>query len=289
MIAKTVGYPYRLRGPSQSQSDTGIIIPSPSYKLNSVGANITSSAVPMNGVGLRSYALQNRSGSTGVAGLGVRIPNRYWIGGKYTDATTTYADDTTDAQDAGTADFVLETTTNNDGCIVAARCPFNAISIDVGTASAGGTPVRVLHYSNAAGTGWTALTNYLILTGAGANLSATGTTIANEALVVFAPPSDWGVVTALSTDLPAGYYALRIQATTAPSMTAGVADNLSIYYFPILLEGLADNQIASGSSHGYQMLASSTPQGELVGEGLFALFETANPQNLVTVDARAMG
>ena len=286
-----VGYPYRLRGPSLSQSDDGLMWTSPKQRINQVGRDAanpsSSSLIMMQGVGVSYYSLHNRSAAAGVHGLGVRIPNRYWIAGQYVDATTTFTDDTVDAQDAGTGDFALETLTVNDGYIVASRCPFNAISIDIGTASVG-TPVRVLHYSNVAGTGWTALTNYFILTGSGGNYAVTGTTIANEALCVFAAPSDWGLSSSLATGLPNGYYALRVQSTTAPT-TAGVADNMSLYHLAFLLEGVADNGTLSQDfgKNRYIPIGTRTASGEWVGEALVALFETANPQNRATVDVIA--
>jgi len=265
-----VGYPFKLRGTNQ-QTDLGFILPGPRM----LGDQPTSTLTPlMQGSPKVGYfAQQNRSGSACVAGLGARLPNRYWRFGQWVDATTTFTDDTTDAQSTAAADVALETTTNNDGYVIYSPVRFNAISINVATASTGGTPARAIRYSN--GTGWTTLTNPYVLDASGANY-ATG-----ENIVVFAPPVDWlPMASSVPTGLRAGFYALNIRATTAPTGTAGVASAVEVLQVLKPYEALADN--AEYTWEGPPLELAFLPETE----GLCALFSVSDPQNRVTVLVR---
>lgn len=220
--------------------------------------------------------LQNRSGASAAVGLGVRLPMKLWKAGQWVHATTTWTDDTTDFQDAGTADAPLETTTNNDGFLVSSPFIFNALSIAVATASTG-SPGRVVEYSTASGT-WTALSNFLSF--GGENTNYTGSA---ENVIVWVPPSDWEVMTGShGTGVTAGHYGLRVRATTAPTI-AGVASTMSVHriYFP--LEGIADGGL-------YEIpLGAEYARFEANGEALVAFFSVADPQNLATALVRARG
>ena len=276
-------YPYRLRGPGLQQSNTGVLWLTPEMRTQGFVHRLS-------GLALGSFALQNRSGSTGALGIGVRIPNRYWIAGQW-DASETdaeFIDDTAAAQDTTATDFELETTTNDDGYVIAARVPFNAISLDIGTASSGGTVARAVSYSNAAGSGWTTLTNLYIQDGAATHLSATGSTAANEALVVFAPPADWGKTRASGlSGMSGGFYALRVQATDAPD-TAAVADSVSVCRLYGLTEGIGDLG-TTNADYGRKPLEVAWDDVEgYYGDALVALFETADPGNRVLVQVRAL-
>ena len=166
---------------------------------------------------------------------------------------------------------------------MACRVPFNAISIHVGTASVNTTTTtRALFVTNAAGSTFsTAVTNPFVLTGAAAELAATAATIANEALVVFAPPADWGKVQAGGyVGVPEGFYAVNVRATLAPTTTAAVANAISIYWLALLTENILDNGTMEWES-------SATSLFFPEGDGLVALFDTANPQNRVTALVRA--
>lgn len=223
-----------------------------------------------------AYArLQNRSESDAVVAIGVRLNTGIWKAGQWVHATTTLTDDTTDFQDAGATDAALETTTNGDGLLVSSGVLFNALSINVSTASVG-TPARVIEYSTGTSS-WTALSNALSFDGASNNY-ATG-----ENVIVFVPPTDWArMASGHGTNVTVGHYGLRVRATTAPS-TAGVAASISVHrlYFPI--EVLSDNnvyEIPLGS-----MYATLEPNGD----ALVAYFSVTNPQNLVSAVVRARG
>ena len=220
-------------------------------------------------------SLQNRSGATVQLGIGVRIPKLLWKAGQWVNATTTYTDDTTDFQDAGASDAALETTTNNDGFLVSSTLKFNALAINVGTASVG-VPVRVLEYSSGTAT-WTAITNYISFAGASA-VYPTG-----ENVIVWIPPANWAPMAAgHGTGVNVGQYGIRVRATTA-SATAGLASTMSVHRLYFLLEGLADNNL-------YEIpLGGIYFPMELNGEALVSYISTVNNQNRVTALVRARG
>lgn len=274
--------PWILRGTHQ-QTDVGLLHANPTYKLQPVGggAQITR-RIP--GLALQSFALHNRSGGALVAGIGVRIPNDLWIAGQYVDATTTFTDDTPAAQDTTTNDFPLETLTNNDGYIIASRVPFNAVSINVSTASVDGVAVaRAARFSDSVGTAWqTAESNIFQQTGSATNY-ATG-----EAVVVFAPPVDWGKSSALATGLPNGYYAMNVRATDAPVTTAGLAKAIEIFRIYYLTEAVADNAVLDKDFGGSEMKMAQDAVEGWYGDALVALFGTANDMNRVTANVRSL-
>lgn len=183
-------------------------------------------------------AVHNRSGAAAFCGIGARIPSTLWLAGQWTDATTTYTDDTTDAQDTGGTDVPLETTTNNDGFIVLSRVPFNCVSLNVVTASIGAGVVRSAHYVSPGGT-WKALPNLTttLPQTAGQNY------VVGENVLLFLPPADWAITTGgEGTSIPVGYYAIRVRATTAPT-TAGVAHTMTVHRIYWMTEGIADNAV----------------------------------------------
>lgn len=226
-----------------------------------------------------AYAqLHNRSGGAAHVGLGVRLPLTAWKAGQWVDATTTYTDDTTDAQDVGANDFALETTTANDGFAVQAQQLFNALEIDIGTSSSGTGPVRVLEYSLAGGT-WGSITNFILFAGSGAHYAA-GT----NHVIWWIPPADWAVLEAgHGTGFTTGLYGMRVRATTPPGTAAGLADSMSVHRIYWSHEGLADNaefEIPLGGM--YAPL-------ERAGNALVAAFSVANVQNRATVLYRTRG
>lgn len=185
---------------------------------------------------VKDASIHNRSGSSAVVGLGGRFPVDLWKAGQWTDGTTTFTDDTTDAQDAGTNDFALTSTTNNDGFIVLCKVPFNIIDIVVGVAAAGGAPAFDLAYSIVGGT-WSTISNAYVHD----VLSGTG-----ENLIWFEPPMNWAVTEAgHGTGIDTGYYGIRVRATTAPSGTAALATIMTIGRMLFTTEGVADNAILS--------------------------------------------
>lgn len=280
-------YPYKLRGIDQSApgNNAGLLWSPPTSKLLNTGLPTTASVETRHGgIRLGMASLHNRSGGVAVVGIGGRIPGMFWKAGQWVDATTTYTDDTDDAQDVGTADFPLETTTNNDGYVILSRLPFNAISIDVGTASVDAVSVaRALRY-NIGDTWQTAPANLFLQDNAATNYAAT-TTTATESVIVWGPWVDWTQTLTdggLGTNIPKGYYAINVRATDAPGTTAGVADALSIYRLYFLTEALADNGVYEASPVGEHKLPPEC-------DALVAFFSVANAGNRVLCQVRSGG
>jgi hypothetical protein len=281
----------RLRGTNQ-QTETGLLWVPPTYRTNQRGgAPTTATGRGNGGLAVGYFSIHNRSGtSTTPWALGVRIPNHLWVAGQWTEATTTFTDDTTDAQDNGTNDFALETAgTANNGHIIASRVPFNAISYNISTASVKGTTVaRALRLSNSAGTAFsTALTtaDVPIFDGSADDL-ATG-----ERLIVFLPPSDWGKSVSLATGLRNGFYTANIRATDAPDTTAALAAAIEIFRLYFLTEAVGDNGTLSqdfGTKDFSMSLDEKDYTEGYVGDALVALCGTANDQNRVTALVRAL-
>jgi len=163
---------------------------------------------------VQSLQVQNRSGSTATVGWGGRLPadSTLWKAGQWVNATTTFGDDTTDAQDVGTGDFALTTTTNNDGFIVFSQIPINILSLIVSQATTG-SPAYEVSYTVAGGS-WSTITLANLLVAPA--FAATG-----EQLLWWANPGDLAVSVAdHGTGVPIGYYGYRVRATTAPSQAA---------------------------------------------------------------------
>lgn len=220
-----------LRAAGDQQTDNGLLW-LPSNRAN-----------PRGGVGIGGWEVHNRAGGAANVGIGVRIANSAWVAGSYTHAGTLYADDTVDAQDTGADDFALETLTDNDGFIVACKYPFNALSIDVSTAGAGTvTSVRDMAYSSG-----TTSSTWTTLTTTNAFVAPINVFTAVSTPVIWVPPSDWTPVIAGAAPfntIPAGYYAVRLRATTANAgvgPVAALAKAIEVWRLYDLTEGLADN------------------------------------------------
>jgi len=271
----------KCRGTSQG-TDSNLIWMPPSYKAFGAGP-VASETLRFPGVNVGSWALHNRSGSPGVHAIGVRIPKRLWKAGQWVEATTTFTDDTTDAQDSDTNDFALETTTNDDGHVILCRHPFNFVTYNVSTASVDATdPARAVTYSNGSGSWASALSNLFIHDGRAGEM-ATG-----ENIIAFAEPLDWGKTTgAEGTNIPIGWYAIKVASTTAPDTTAALAKAIEIGRMYYQQENVTDNSTLLDEYSGRDLIMAIDPvTGEVYGDALLALFETANSQNRYTIQAR---
>ena len=218
---------------------------------------------------ISEVSIHNRAGDSAACGVAVRLPIDLWTAGQWVDATTTYTDDTTDAQDAG-ADFALGTTTDDDGFCVFCAVPFNVLSVIVSTAVAGGTVTTTLEYTQAGGT-WAAITNAF---------SAPVLTATGEALIWFAPPQDWAVSEAgHGTGVPLGQYGIRVTSASGSLSAGGVATLMVLGYSLYPTEGIADNNVALVTNEGETPML---PQGD----ALCAVISEANPQNRADVKYR---
>ena len=139
----------------------------------------------------------------------------YWAVGQWTEATQTFTDDTTDAQDAGTGDVPLATTTDNDGHLLGAYGLFERVVYVISTAGSGGT----YEYTYWDGAEWRTLTTLTT-----PNFAATGTQTLS-----FVPPDDWrqGVPTGVTfpADFDGNLFWVRVRVTVGTPPITG-QDNL---------------------------------------------------------------
>ena len=240
------------------KTKTSVVVPESGNNLVFVGATVN-----------------NRAGSAQIMGVGFKIINSRWKAGQWDEsAGPSYTDDTEDAQDAGTNDFALFTTTNDDGFVVQADDQFGIIGIDVTTAEAG-SPVYVVEYWN--GSAWTDLTT----------ITEPASYTAAEQLIAFAPPIDWTALASgdvpVDTDgLDAGKYAIKVDASTAPS-TAPLAATLWVAKLYDYKEDVADNSVLN--------IIPEDPRGLRMqaGEELIPMFQTTSANNSVTFRYRERG
>ena len=178
--------------------------------------------------------LQNRGASSTALALVGFLPDSYWQAGQWVASGTTYTDDTTDAQDADTNDFALETTTVNDGFIVGATVPFGALSVDVTTAGSGTTPTHTFEFWN--GTAWTGILAVGLLVDVPRSLDWA----AGEALVLFDTPAVWAKGGS-GTGVPQGLYNIRIVRTNAVQATAALARRIYVGITLFSIDAVAAN------------------------------------------------
>jgi hypothetical protein len=170
---------------------------------------------------MRVY-MQNISAGTVSMCLAGLFPDSAWTAGQWVAVGTTLTDDTVDAQDVGTNDFPINTTTINDGHIIGCTYPFGLVSYDITTATIGAALEGILEYWN--GAAWTpiAATGMLVDIPRVAGIQwATG-----ELIVMFNPPLDWAVG-GTGTGVSATKYNLRY-ASSAAGTTAGLARRIYV-------------------------------------------------------------
>lgn len=274
----------RLRGTNQ-QTDTGLL--HLNSKLPGVQASDTSpfDVRRVQGYQLNYMRFLSANAANGCS-IGVRLPNWLWNAGFWTDATTTFTDDTTDWQDAGANDFALSTvSTNNDGFIVYSRVKFNLITINVGTASSGTSQTAVANYSK--GGTWSAFpTNpFLAAFTGGGTFYPTG-----ENIIYFREPADWGLTTgAEGTGIPSGMYAVRVRATVAATTAGGSGNAAEVWrmYLPSQIKSDGTGLLADGAIIELpgQLGAISMPYGDAMGVYSTVVTNT----NLVTASFQSGG
>jgi hypothetical protein len=230
-----VGLNVLLRGANQqTASATGLLHQNAAITRR---VNASDPVRRVRGYQLHYGRIHNRSGGAVSCGIGVRIPNDLWQAGTVS-AAGAYTDATATAQSSAANSTVLETTDNDSGIAFVSDVPFNAIGINVTTASVDATdPTRTLSHSSGAGT-WTAFTNEFLWTGRATEYSV------GENPIVFAAPSIWGLTTGAElTGIPSGKYGIFLKSTTAPDTTAAIAGGIELYHIYMPQEAVADNGV----------------------------------------------
>lgn len=226
------------------------------------------------GLYINRVELQNRGSGVAAAAVVAFIKDALWKAGQWTDATTTFTNDTADSQDADTNDFALETTTVNDGFLVASRVQFGAISLDVTTAGSGTSPTHVIEYWNGA---WTALAAAELLV----DVARSADWAAGEALILFDPPADW-VEGGSGTNVPQGMFCVRVRRTNATQATAALARRV---YIGQVLESANDLAATTGTREWAFPAPLYVPPSQFAAVG--GAFETAANANLLDGEVTA--
>jgi hypothetical protein len=255
-------------GTAHHQTDTGLHLVAPKmWVRNYQGAALTNA---MSGGMLESFEVQNRSGSTAACGVGFRIANRFWIGGRLSANGDTYTDLTSSFQ-AQTAATLQVAGANQTGFVIGCQVPFDWASINITTAesNAGGSTVadHKVYYSNTAGSDWVEIT-----AGAYTDDLTLSNTVYTAAVKDFVWPHSnaWGKWT--STILPTGYYYLRFtSAHREASDDAAVATGIEIGVMAAI-ESVEDNDVYAND-----LIHYACPEAD----GLVAYFQTANAGNSV--------
>ena len=144
----------------------------------------------------------------------VQMVSTFWVAGQWTEATHTFTDDTTDAQDVGTSDFALSSTMDNDGHMIGAYGKFEQVIYTIGTADDG---TGIYEYRYWDGTFWQALP--LLTT---PNFAATGTHTLS-----FVAPEDWrqgaptGITLPWADGFDANLFWIMVRATLGPGGLVG--------------------------------------------------------------------
>lgn len=206
------GRPYALAG-VPGRSITNIVqSPTKGFDLILSPLAVGNSPAARRRLFVRHGYMHNAAGAAVKCGLGPQLATTKYECGQISSAGV-YTSDTTDFVDAGASDFAVSTTVNDTGCILSASEKWNLSKIVVGAAEGGVAGTYALSYWN--GASWAALTSYLVDT---PDWTAAATTY-----LTFFLPSDWatGGQTDAAADISAlsGKYAIKIKATTAPTVS----------------------------------------------------------------------
>lgn len=143
------------------------------------------------------------------------IEDAFWTAGQYDDSETSYTDDTTDAQDEGTADFIVATATDDDGFYISGSKVFSKIELKTTTQMAG-SPVAEYAYWD--GDAWQTFTPGTV---------PTWTAAAGDRVIEYNLPDDWSIwlgddsVDSVGDTVPGGMtgtYVIRVRFTTHPTV-----------------------------------------------------------------------
>lgn len=224
-----------IRG-SDQQVGNNLLYSAPLSVLKATGSAEGNTYTHQKGLAIRSFGLQNLSTTDDLQlGIGFRWANSQWVYGTWDDSAgaTAFTDDTADAQDTGAGDVTLVSDTGeaaNDGFIIAARRPFNWVSINVSQASTGNTTFAVRH-STTAGTAWSSAvaagqtwkSDFII----SASVIPTG-----ELAWAWPAPSTWSPVaagqSATFSTIPVGYFALHCFIDAATIATSALATAIEV-------------------------------------------------------------
>lgn len=208
----------------------------------------------------------NTSGNARDMALAVRLRTTEWVAGQVT-AAGVYTDDTTDAQDVGTADFLMhDRTDSGSGFLVGANVPFNCFGLVQAAAGDQTTPVFISEYWN--GTAWTDIQASLLIGTATTNLlNGDGT---GEKVHLWDIPAGWVIGGTPTATVPQTTYNMRFRVTHSGAGTADpTASQLFIGVASVHEAALASN---AESTYVYDLPLRFPREGD----ALFLLIDVAD-------------
>lgn len=258
-------------GTAWHQTDKGLLWAPPGYKTRQVAKGVgASDYVERNGIVVKRFELHNRSGGVAGVGIGGRLDNRMWRGGRLSADGATFTDLTSTLQ-AQLPATLQATGADQTGFCLLSRKKFDAVSVNMTTAETNDGGATAVDHTVAYSTGatWTTL---------GANAALTDNFTTTNAvwdasvhnLVMFSP-ADW-TPTAGNGGVPDGYYGIRFTSVEREAVdVAAIATGVELFQM-LVLEALADNGIWE-----MEMVDYWLPDCE----SLVAYFGTANAGNRV--------
>jgi hypothetical protein len=212
-------------------------------------AELAGYIVAVNGIDKPIYITYSSGWTSGlVETLDTRTrANENWWAGQWTDATTLFTDDTSDAQDVGTADFQIASTTNNDGFYIACDYSFNKIVLTTGSQMTGSPAAEYAYWD---GSTWAAITPGTVPTWTAAEGTRTiefDIPLAADGTLAWKPYE-----VSNETDGITNRYIFRIRFTTAPG-EANTCASIAIYHTQYLTEIMQDERPHLVYTHNSQL------------------------------------
>jgi hypothetical protein len=275
------GYPNILRlggaaGTAHHQTDKGLLWVPPAYSHRfSPDAAFTSQR---KGASVKSFTLHNRSGGACSVGIGFRLHNSVWIGGRYDGTTYTDLTSTLQAQSAATLQ-VGGAGADNTGFVILSRVKFDWVSVNLTTAetNAGGAtvPDHGVTYSLAAGAWGTMATTTAFVD----DFTLTDTVYTAACKNLVWPKADLWMPTDTHTGLGKDYYAMYFtSAHREANDVAAIATGVEIGTM-FATESLIDNGEFSMDGEWFHESA----------DGVVAFFGTAAAANRVYAECNVWG
>jgi hypothetical protein len=232
--------------------------------------------VQRDGILLQNWEVHLAAATGTDVGIGFRYGPSHWKVGRYDGTTYT---DLTDLAQARSAITLGVAGADQTGFVLLCDRKVGWISTTITTAetNAGGATVvdHAVTYSNAAGTGWTAIGTV------NTDDFTTTNAVWDAALknFVWQPPADWGKTTAI-TGLPAGWYAIYFSAAHREAGdVAAIATGIECGILSI-----AENVTQ------YTIYAAEKAEwAEFAADGIVAYFSAANALNKVSFACRPIG
>jgi hypothetical protein len=274
-------YPNILRlggaaGTAHHQTDKGLLWIPPSYaqRFGQDQAFVSQ----RKGIEVTDFTLHNRSGAACNVGIGFRLHNSVWRGGRYDGTTFTDLTSTMQAQSAATLQ-VGGAGADNTGFVILSRVKFDWVSVNITTAEtdAGGAqvPDHAVTYSLASAAWGTMATTTAFVD----DFTLTNTVYTAACKNLVWPKADLWVPTDTHTGLGKDYYALYFtSAHREANDVAAICTGVEIGTM-FATDSLGDNGEFSKTGHYFNEHA----------DGVVAYFGTAAAANRVYAECDTWG